>query len=102
MVEMMGFNLGRTFYSGSLDKMGVGFDEWRFFKYKSAVEGFARDEMSDADREQRQALIDGFYDEIRDDVYFVYGDFYINQPKKTILSFITDSSSGIPGFYRII
>jgi len=68
MVAMMGFNLGRTFYKGTLEKLGVGFDEWRFFTYKSAMEGFSRDSMSEADREQRAKLIDGFYEIYRSDI----------------------------------
>jgi protease-4 len=38
------------------------------FKYKSAVEVLSREQMSDADREQRQALIDGFYEVVRGDI----------------------------------
>jgi protease-4 len=53
----------QTFYKELLAKIGVGFDEWRFFRYKSAYERFSRDEMSEADRQQRQELLDGFYDE---------------------------------------
>lgn len=68
MVGMMGFNLGRTYYKNALDKLGIGFDEWRFFKYKSAVEGFSRTSMSDGDREQRLALAEGFYNILRADI----------------------------------
>ncbi len=57
-VELSGYAAGRTFFKGTLEKIGVGFDEWRFFKYKSANEYLSRDKMSDADREQRQKLID--------------------------------------------
>ena len=60
-----GYVMGRTFIANLLDKMGLGFDELRFFKYKSAAEGYARHEMSEADREQRQALVDEYYDEMR-------------------------------------
>lgn len=61
MVVLEGFVMGRTFVKGTLEKLGIGFDEWRFFKYKSANEALSRDKMSEGDREQRQALIDGFY-----------------------------------------
>ena len=53
--------MGRTFVKGTLEKIGIGYDEWRFFKYKSANESFSRDKMSDADREQRQKLIEDWY-----------------------------------------
>jgi protease-4 len=68
MIDMRGLMMGRTYLKGSLEKLGIGFDEWRFFKYKSAAESFSRESMSDADREQRQAIIDDIYDVIRADV----------------------------------
>jgi protease-4 len=60
-MALEGYVMGRTFIKGTLDKIGIGFDEWRFFKYKSADESNSRDNMSDADREQRQKLIDDWY-----------------------------------------
>ena len=58
---LSGYVMGRTYMTNLLEKLGLGFDEWRFLKYKSAVEGFSRHSMSDADREQRQALVDEYY-----------------------------------------
>lgn len=63
-----GYALTRTYLKGSLEKLGIGFDEWRFFTHKSAYESYSRDRMSDADREQRQALIDAWYDIAREDI----------------------------------
>jgi protease-4 len=63
-----GYVLGRTYVASMLDKLGIGFEEFRFLKYKSAVEHFARHEMSEADREQRQALVDQYYATFRADV----------------------------------
>jgi protease-4 len=63
-----GYVLGRTYVASLLEKLGVGFEEFRFLKYKSAVEGFSRHNMSDADREQRQALVDEYFSTFRDDV----------------------------------
>ena len=68
MIDLRGLMMGRTYLKGSLEKLGIGFDEWRFFKYKSAVETFSRESMSDADREQRQAIVDDIYEVIRADV----------------------------------
>ncbi len=68
MVAMFGFNLGRSYYKRMLEKLGVGFDEWRFFTYKSAMEGYSRESMSEADKEQRTKLIEGFYETYRADV----------------------------------
>ncbi len=63
-----GFQMGRTFYKGTLEKIGLGFDEWRFLKYKSAAENYSRDKMSDADREQRQKLVDDWYRIAKSDI----------------------------------
>jgi protease-4 len=63
---MPGVQLSRTYYKETLAKMGVAFEEWRFFEYKSALEAFSRSNMSDADRVQRQELVDGTYNEMID------------------------------------
>ncbi|MBP6672153.1 MAG: signal peptide peptidase SppA [Bacteroidetes bacterium] len=63
-----GYLMGRTFVKGTLEKLGVGFDEWRFFKYKSANEAYSMEKMSDADREQRQAIVDAWYGIARKDI----------------------------------
>ncbi|MFH1219654.1 MAG: S49 family peptidase [Candidatus Eisenbacteria bacterium] len=61
MLIFEGFLMGRTFLKGTLEKVGLGFDEWRFFRYKSAEEPLSRDSMSEGDREQRQRLVDEYY-----------------------------------------
>lgn len=58
----------RTYVKGLLDKVGVGFDEWRFMKYKSAYEGFSRKDLSEPDREQIGRAIDVIYETISDDI----------------------------------
>ncbi len=63
-----GYVMSRTYLKGTLEKLGLGFDEWRFFKYKSAAEALSRDKMSDADREQRQDFTDDMYEVIRREV----------------------------------
>ena len=60
-ITLEGYLMGRTYLKGTLDKLGIGFDEWRFFKYKSAVENLANNKMSEADREQRQKIVDDYY-----------------------------------------
>jgi protease-4 len=67
-VMVEGFVMGRTFLKGTLEKIGLGYDEWRFFKYKSANESLSRDNMSDADREQRQKLVDDWYKIVKEDI----------------------------------
>ena len=61
-LDIRGLNMGRTYMRHALDKLGLGVEEWRFFTYKSAFESYARDSMSEPDREQRQALVDDMYD----------------------------------------
>lgn len=67
-LSLGGYIMGRSFLKGTLEKVGLAYDEWRFFKYKSAAETFSRDKMSDADREQRQALVDDMYAVARKDM----------------------------------
>ena len=65
---MQGYALGKTYLKGTLEKLGLGFDEWRYFKYKSAAETLSRDAMSEADREQLQDFVDDVYEQTRADV----------------------------------
>uniref|UniRef100_A0A7C4YD44 Signal peptide peptidase SppA n=1 Tax=candidate division WOR-3 bacterium TaxID=2052148 RepID=A0A7C4YD44_UNCW3 len=67
-LEIKGLATGRTYLKNALDKIGIGVDELRFFKYKSAAESFSRDKMSDADREQRQRMIDVIYNVMKKDI----------------------------------
>ena len=60
-ISFGGFIMGRTFYKGTLEKIGIGFHELRYFKYKSAAESYSREDFSEADREQRQRLVDEYY-----------------------------------------
>lgn len=60
-LSMFGWVMGRTYHKGMLEKLGIGVEEWRYFEYKSAFESFARRDMSEKDREQRQALLDQFH-----------------------------------------
>jgi protease-4 len=59
-----GVQASRTYMKDLLAKMGLGFDEWRFYKYKSAMETFSRTSFSDADREQFEALARATYEEL--------------------------------------
>ena len=60
-----GVQLSRTYLRDLLVKIGLGFDEWRFYKYKSAAETLSRDRMSDADREQWTEIVRAAYDEVK-------------------------------------
>ncbi len=67
-LELVGPTVTKTYYKGLLTKLGVSIDEIRLFKYKSAYEPLAREQMSTADREQQTALIDRRYAQIQNDI----------------------------------
>ena len=58
-----GLSISTMFYKGLIDKLGVEVDILRptVCKYKSAVEPFFLDKMSDANRAQMQAMADGMW-----------------------------------------
>ncbi|RKZ12495.1 hypothetical protein DRQ32_03625 [bacterium] len=60
-IDLRGINFGRSYYKETLAKIGVGFDEWRFFKYKTAVEVFSRNEFSEGAREQLTEVMTEFW-----------------------------------------
>jgi len=61
MILLQGYIFGRQYYAGLLEKLGIGFHEWRYFKYKSAEESFSRKSMSKGDSIQWKKLIDDYY-----------------------------------------
>ena len=61
LIMMPGYGLSRTYLKGLLDRLGIGFEEWRFFPYKSAFENYGRSGMSEPDRVQRQAWLDDLH-----------------------------------------
>jgi protease-4 len=64
MVGLPGFTLSRSYLKGTLAKLGLGFQEFRYFTYKSAAETYSRDSMSEADRQQRQRIVDVIYAQV--------------------------------------
>jgi len=67
-LTLPGLALTRSYLKGTLDKLGLGFQEHRYFAYKSAAETLSRDAMSEADREQRQRIVDVAYETWRDGI----------------------------------
>lgn len=65
MVAINGFSSRTTFYQEALDKYGVGIQVIRAGKYKSAVEPFQRTELSEANRQQTQQLLNDIWREFR-------------------------------------
>jgi protease IV len=64
-VVLQGVAMRRTYLQGTLEKLGIGFQELRYFTYKSAMETYARSDMSAADREQRQRVVEAIYQTAR-------------------------------------
>lgn len=56
-VELNGLNSKQMFFKGALEKYGVGVQVIRVGDYKSAVEPYTRTDLSEANREQTQALL---------------------------------------------
>ncbi len=67
-ISIPGLTLSRSYLKGTLAKIGIGFQEHRFYKYKSAVETLSRESMSAADREQRGRIVDVIYETLRDGI----------------------------------
>ena len=63
-----GYVTGTTYLADMLSAVGIGVDEFREMEFKSAFEALSRTSMSDADREQRQVIIDGMFDLVKADV----------------------------------
>lgn len=72
-LTLPGLVMGKTYLKGSLEKLGIGFDEWRFFTYKSAMEQYSQEQLSEADKEQYNAYLDVWYELIRNDISFSRG-----------------------------
>jgi protease-4 len=64
-MEMPGLAVIKTYYKNALDKFGVDVQVTRVGKYKSAVEPFILNKMSDADREETQKLIDDLWGDFK-------------------------------------
>ncbi len=60
-LELKGFSSELTFFKGALEKLGVEAQIIRVGNYKSAVEPFTNDKMSDYNRNQVSAYVGGLY-----------------------------------------
>ena len=64
MIEWSGIGGEKVYYKNLLAKVGVKFVTTKVGKYKSAVEQLTADNISDADREQTQRYLDGWWNTI--------------------------------------
>lgn len=62
-IELNGFAAEIMFFKSAFEKYGIEVQVTRVGKYKSAVEPFILDEMSEANREQIELLLNGLFDE---------------------------------------
>ncbi|MYI61694.1 MAG: hypothetical protein F4105_08520 [Gemmatimonadetes bacterium] len=67
-IGLQGYVAGHTYFKDALDKLGIGFDEWRLFPYKSATEVYVRRNMSEGERDQLTTLLDDWYALARSDI----------------------------------
>ncbi len=67
-LTLEGYIWGRQYYTNLLEKLGIGFTELRYFKFKSAMETFSRTNMSEADSIQWKAIIDSYYGVAKDGI----------------------------------
>ncbi len=67
-IGLPGYVAGHTYFKDALDRLGIGFDEWRLFPYKSATEPYVRRDMSAGEREQLTTLLDDWYALARRDI----------------------------------
>ena len=100
-LEFKGFSSQLTFFKGAMEKIGVEAQIIRVGNYKSAVEPFINEKMSDYNRQQVTAYVGGLYDTFLDgisasrkiakDSLFVIADQYrIQEPKDALTYHMVD------------
>jgi protease-4 len=100
-LEFKGFSSELTFFKGALEKLGVEAQIIRVGNYKSAVEPFINDKMSDYNRHQVTVYVAGLYSvflngiatsrNIPKDSLFAYADEYrIQQPEDALAYKLVD------------
>ncbi len=67
-VELNGIGIEPLFWTGALDKYGIGVQVVRVGNYKSAVEPYTRTALSPANREQLQSLLGTIWDNYLEDI----------------------------------
>jgi protease-4 len=94
-LEFKGFSSELTFFKGTLEKVGVEMQVIRVGNYKSAVEPFILDKMSDYNRKQVTAYVGGLYnifltdiaksrDIQKDSLYKIADDYRIREPQDAV------------------
>lgn len=68
MLDLHGLSVVPTFYKGTLDKLGIEMQVFKVGTFKSAVEPYILDKMSDANREQLTAYTGDVWNTILKDI----------------------------------
>lgn len=94
-LEFKGFDNEITFFKGTLEKLGIEAQVIRVGNYKSAVEPFILDKMSDYNRKQVTAYLNGLYNTFlgdisasrkvqQDSLYSIADKFKIQSPQDAV------------------
>lgn len=94
-LEFKGLSSQLMFFKGALDKLGIEAQIIRVGNYKSAVEPFVNDKMSDKNREQVTAYLYGLYNTFldgiaqsrklsKDSLHHMADEYKIQQPKDAV------------------
>ncbi|MBE5321744.1 signal peptide peptidase SppA [Pedobacter sp. MR2016-19] len=94
-LEFKGFSSELTFFKGTLEKVGVEMQVIRVGNYKSAVEPFILDKMSDYNRKQVTAYVGGLYNTFltdiaqsrniqKDSLYNIADNYKVQQPQDAV------------------
>jgi protease-4 len=94
-LEFKGFSSELTFFKGTLEKVGVEMQVIRVGNYKSAVEPFILDKMSDYNRKQVTAYVGGLYNTFltdiaqsrniqKDSLYNIANNYKVQQPQDAV------------------
>lgn len=67
-MDFHGLSTERMYYKDFQDKYGIKMEVIRHGKYKSAMEGFLDNEMSEANREQTESFLSAIWSEFLDDI----------------------------------
>jgi len=65
-LNLLGYSVSRGYIKQTLEKLGIGVRELRYFEYKSAGETYTRDSMSEPDRRQYSEYLDDIFNLTRD------------------------------------
>jgi protease-4 len=101
-LEFKGFNSELMFFKGALEKIGVEAQIIRVGNYKSAVEPFINDKMSEYNRQQVSAYVNGLYNTFlqgisetrkipRDSLFVIANEYKIQQANDALTYKMVDA-----------